>query len=76
MASAGCTVGAEVGAAVRRSLNDIVGATVRSAVPMALENESVAADQGDPNDKDPNRRDFIHIAAGAAAVGAGVMAAM
>ncbi|WP_125256563.1 ubiquinol-cytochrome c reductase iron-sulfur subunit [Brevundimonas fluminis] len=42
---------------------------------MALENESVAADQGDPNDKDPNRRDFIHIAAGAAAVGAGVMAA-
>jgi len=35
----------------------------------------VAADQGDPNHQDPNRRDFIHIAAGAAAVGAGAMAA-
>jgi ubiquinol-cytochrome c reductase iron-sulfur subunit len=34
----------------------------------------VAADQGDPNHQDPNRRDFIHIAAGAAAVGAGAMA--
>ena len=35
----------------------------------------MAADQGDPNHQDPNRRDFIHIAAGAAAVGAGAMAA-
>ena len=35
----------------------------------------MAADQGDPNNQDPNRRDFIHIAAGAAAVGAGAMAA-
>ena len=34
----------------------------------------MAADQGDPNHQDPNRRDFIHIAAGAAAVGAGAMA--
>ena len=34
----------------------------------------MAADQGDPNHQDPNRRDFIHIAAGAAAVGAGGMA--
>ncbi len=33
----------------------------------------MAADQGDPNHQDPNRRDFIHIAAGAAAVGAGAM---
>ncbi len=36
--------------------------------------ESVAADQGDLTYQDPNRRDFIHIAAGAAAVGAGAMA--
>ncbi|WP_332653733.1 ubiquinol-cytochrome c reductase iron-sulfur subunit [Brevundimonas sp.] len=35
----------------------------------------MAADQGDLTYQDPNRRDFIHIAAGAAAVGAGVMAA-
>ena len=35
----------------------------------------MAADQGDPNHQDPNRRDFIHIAAGAAAVGAGAMGA-
>ena len=28
----------------------------------------------DPNQEDPNRRDFIHIAAGAAAVGAGAAA--
>jgi len=35
----------------------------------------VAADQGDLTYQDPNRRDFIHIAAGAAAVGAGAMAA-
>ena len=34
----------------------------------------MAADQGDPTYQDPNRRDFIHIAAGAAAVGAGAMA--
>ncbi|WP_298748033.1 ubiquinol-cytochrome c reductase iron-sulfur subunit [uncultured Brevundimonas sp.] len=34
----------------------------------------MAADQGDPNHQDPNRRDFIHIAAGAAAAGAGAMA--
>jgi len=34
----------------------------------------VAADQGDLTYQDPNRRDFIHIAAGAAAVGAGAMA--
>jgi len=39
------------------------------------ENESVAEDQGDPHNPDPNRRDFIHIAAGAAAVGAGAMLA-
>jgi ubiquinol-cytochrome c reductase iron-sulfur subunit len=37
--------------------------------------ESVAEDQGDPHNQDPNRRDFIHIAAGAAAVGAGAMLA-
>lgn len=30
--------------------------------------------EGHYGDQDPNRRDFIHIAAGAAAVGAGVMA--
>ena len=30
----------------------------------------MAEDQGDPHNQDPNRRDFIHIAAGAAAVGA------
>ena len=35
----------------------------------------MAADQGDLTYQDPNRRDFIHIAAGAAAVGAGAMAA-
>lgn len=35
----------------------------------------MAEDQGDPHNQDPNRRDFIHIAAGAAAVGAGVMVA-
>lgn len=34
----------------------------------------MAADQGDLTYQDPNRRDFIHIAAGAAAVGAGAMA--
>jgi ubiquinol-cytochrome c reductase iron-sulfur subunit len=34
----------------------------------------VAHDGGDPNHQDPNRRDFIHIAAGAAAVGAGAAA--
>ena len=34
----------------------------------------MAAAQGDPTYQDPNRRDFIHIAAGAAAVGAGAMA--
>ncbi|MFN3930261.1 MAG: ubiquinol-cytochrome c reductase iron-sulfur subunit [Brevundimonas sp.] len=33
----------------------------------------MAADQGDLTYQDPNRRDFIHIAAGAAAVGAGAM---
>ena len=32
-------------------------------------------DSGNPESGDPNRRDFIHIAAGAAAVGAGVMVA-
>ncbi|MDP2763847.1 MAG: ubiquinol-cytochrome c reductase iron-sulfur subunit N-terminal domain-containing protein, partial [Brevundimonas sp.] len=35
----------------------------------------MAEDQGDPHNPDPNRRDFIHIAAGAAAVGAGAMMA-
>ena len=35
----------------------------------------MAEDQGDPHNPDPNRRDFIHIAAGAAAVGAGAMLA-
>ena len=34
----------------------------------------MAADQGDLTYQDPNRRDFIHIAAGVAAVGAGAMA--
>lgn len=34
----------------------------------------MAHDGGDPNHQDPHRRDFIHIAAGAAAVGAGVAA--
>ena len=33
----------------------------------------MAEDQGDPHNTDPNRRDFIHIAAGAAAVGGGAM---
>ncbi len=32
------------------------------------------AHEGDPNHQDPHRRDFIHIAAGAAAVGAGAAA--
>lgn len=32
------------------------------------------AHEGDPNQQDPHRRDFIHIAAGAAAVGAGAAA--
>ena len=35
----------------------------------------MAEDQGDPHNPDPNRRDFIHIPAGAAAVGAGAMLA-
>ena len=35
----------------------------------------VTADLGHGPEGDPNRRDFIHIAAGAAAVGAGVMVA-
>jgi ubiquinol-cytochrome c reductase iron-sulfur subunit len=46
-----------------------------TASSASQENESVAEDQGDPHNPDPNRRDFIHIAAGAAAVGAGAMLA-